>query len=133
MRYLFPLFIIATLAEIWTIIKVGEVFGAMSTIALIILTAAIGSFLLKQQGIAVINKAQKQLLKGVNPNFEIIEGTIIFVAGILLLTPGFITDIIGLLGLIPLSRYYIINYLINKIKINTTDNRTIEGEFWQDK
>lgn len=143
MKILFPIFIITTLIEIYTIIQVGEVIGGLMTILLIILTAGIGSFLIKQQGINTIQSAQLQMSRGIPPAVEMIEGVVIIISGIFLLTPGFITDFIGILGLIPFFRQGIIRYFINKkvstpkpkyankSKNNSIDD-TIEGEFWQE-
>lgn len=131
MKLLFPIFIFATLIEIYTIIKVGEVIGGFSTILLIILTAGIGSFLLKQQGLSTLNNAKMQIQQGRAPAFEMLEGVVIMISGVLLLTPGFITDGIGLLGLLPFSRKAMINYFISKKNIRKyqkTKNNTIEGE-----
>jgi UPF0716 protein FxsA len=146
MKILFPLFAIATLIEIWTIIQVGEVIGGFNTILLIVLTAFIGSFLVKQQGIATLNQAQMRISQGEVPATQMLHGVIIVIAGILLLTPGFITDIMGLLGLIPAIR----TQLINKVNLQTTsrftgvyhntqyhhrsrtiDEEVIEGEYWK--
>jgi UPF0716 protein FxsA len=140
MIYLFPIFIATTLIEIYFLIKVGEVVGAFSTILLIILTAFLGSFLLKYQGITTLNNAQKQMSSGVMPTFEMLEGVIILISGVLLLTPGFLTDFIGLLGLLPFSRRYLIDYFIaknhNKYQQTKTkyskDDEIIEVEFWRE-
>lgn len=144
MKILFPLFAIATLIEIYTIIQVGEVIGGFNTILLIILTAFAGSFLVKHQGIATLTSAQHKINSGEIPANEMLSGVVIFIAGILLLTPGFITDIIGLLGLIPQVRNKIIARLgssKNTFSFQTThfksqqknsiDSETIEGEFWK--
>lgn len=136
MRILFPVFAIATLIEIYFIIKVGEVIGGFSTVLLIVLTAFIGSFLVKQQGISTLQKAQMKINTGQIPTVEMLEGVIIFISGILLLTPGFITDGVGILGLIPMVRNKIIakfstQTLATFQRKNTIDSETIEGEFWR--
>ena len=150
---LFPIFVIVTLAEIYVLVSVGQAIGGLSTVLLVIITALIGSTLLKQQGWSTMAKAQKGIAEGRSPAIEILEGVVILVSGILLLTPGFITDGLGLLGLMPLSRSYFINHFLqknaervfsqrNSIFINRTKNsepktsnkdETIEGEFWEDK
>jgi UPF0716 protein FxsA len=146
MKILFPLFAIATLIEIYTIIQVGEVIGGFNTIILIILTAGIGSFLVKQQGIATLANAQNKINTGNLPATEMLEGVMIFISGILLLTPGFITDFIGILGLVPFIRQKIIAKFSVQTKFNATqrnqrnytnhnniDNGVIDAEFWEDK
>jgi UPF0716 protein FxsA len=98
-------------------------------------------------------KAQQSIAEGRTPAVEMFEGVVILVSGVLLLTPGFITDILGLLGLMPWSRSYFINHFLeknaervfskkNSVFINrgessetkkTNKDETIEGEFWEDK
>lgn len=95
------LFILIPLIEIFLFIKVGSAIGAMQTILLIIVTAVIGVALLRQQGLSTLQKVQSQLQQGEVPALEVIQGIILFMAGALLLTPGFFTDSIGFLLLIP--------------------------------
>jgi len=149
---LFPLFVIITLLEIYVLVSVGDSIGAPSTVLLVIITALIGSTLLKQQGWSTMAKAQNAMANGQTPAFEMMEGVVILVSGVLLLTPGFLTDILGLLGLMPWSRTYFIDQFLSKNAskvfsqnnsafIHKTDssedkkpkkNGTIEGEFWED-
>ena len=150
---LFPIFVVVTLAEIYVLVTVGQTIGGLSTVLLVIITAFIGSRLLKQQGWSTMAKAQQSIAEGRTPAIEMFEGVVILVSGILLLTPGFITDILGLLGLMPWSRSYFINHFLeknaervfskkNSVFINKGENseakktnkdETIEGEFWEDK
>ena len=111
---LFPIFVVVTIAEIAVLISVGEVFGTWPTVLLVIITALIGSTLLKQQGWSTMAKAQQSLAEGRSPAVEMLEGVVILVSGVLLLTPGFLTDGLGLLGLIPWSRLYFINHFLEK-------------------
>ncbi len=108
------LFIIIPILEIYLLITVGGFIGALPTILIIISTAIIGSYLLRAQGIATIQKAQGNLLQGQLPAFELLEGILILTGGVLLLTPGFFTDTIGLIFLIPILRKYIILWWIKK-------------------
>ena len=150
---LFPIFVVVTLAEIYVLVTVGQAIGGLSTVLLVIITAFIGSRLLKQQGWSTMEKAQQSIAEGRTPAVEMFEGVVILVSGVLLLTPGFITDILGLLGLMPWSRSYFINHFLeknaervfskkNSVFINrgessetkkTNKDETIEGEFWEDK
>ena len=150
---IFPIFVVVTLAEIYVLVSVGDAIGAWSTILLVIITALIGSTLLKQQGWSIMAKAQQSIAEGRTPALEILEGVVILVSGVLLLTPGFITDGLGLLGLMPWSRSYFINHFLeknaervfsnkNSVFINragssetkkTNKDDAIEGEFWEDK
>lgn len=108
------LFIIVPILEIYLFITVGGMIGALSTILIIILTAITGAYLLRAQGIATIQKAQLNLLQGQLPAFELLEGVLILIGGVLLLTPGFFTDTIGFIFLIPILRKYIILWWIKK-------------------
>jgi UPF0716 protein FxsA len=108
------LFIIVPILEIYLFITVGGMIGALSTILIIILTAITGAYLLRAQGIATIQKAQLNLLQGQLPAFELLEGILILIGGVLLLTPGFFTDTIGFIFLIPILRKYIILWWIKK-------------------
>ena len=111
---IFPIFVVVTLAEIYVLVSVGDAIGAWSTILLVIITALIGSTLLKQQGWSIMAKAQQNIAEGRTPALEMLEGVVILVSGVLLLTPGFITDGLGLLGLMPWSRSYFINHFLEK-------------------
>ena len=149
---LFPIFVIMTLLEIYVLASVGDAIGGFSTVLLVIITAFIGSYLLKQQGWSTMAKAQNSMANGQTPAFEMMEGVVILISGVLLLTPGFITDTIGLLGLIPWTRVYFIDQILSKnaekvftqkntVFIHKSNTRqpnqdkkkdTIEGEFWED-
>ena len=150
---LFPIFVVMTLLEIYVLVTVGQAIGGLSTVLLVIVTALIGSTLLRQQGWSTMAKAQKSIAEGKTPAIEMLEGVVILVSGVLLLTPGFITDGLGLLGLMPWSRIYFINHIleknaerffkqrnaifihrtVNQEKTSNNKNETIEGEFWEDK
>ena len=149
---LFPIFVVVTLAEIYVLVSVGQTIGGLSTVLLVVITAFIGSSLLRQQGWSTMAKAQQSMSEGRTPAMEMMEGVVILVSGILLLTPGFLTDVLGLLGLMPWSRSYFINHFleknaervfkqrnsvfINRTKGNETKSNkddAIEGEFWEDK
>ncbi|MDA9801928.1 FxsA family protein [Candidatus Pseudothioglobus singularis] len=149
---LFPIFVVVTLAEIYVLVSVGQAIGGLSTVLLVVITAFIGSSLLRQQGWSTMAKAQQSMSEGRTPAIEMMEGVVILVSGILLLTPGFLTDALGLLGLMPWSRSYFINHFLeknaervfkqrNSVFINRANNSekksnkddTIEGEFWEDK
>ncbi|MBT68463.1 MAG: exlusion protein FxsA [Thiotrichales bacterium] len=149
---LFPIFVVVTLAEIYVLVSVGQAIGGLSTVLLVIITAFIGSSLLRQQGWSTMAKAQQSISEGRTPAIEMMEGVVILVSGILLLTPGFLTDALGLLGLMPWSRSYFINHFLeknaervfkqrNSVFINRSSSSekkpnkddTIEGEFWEDK
>lgn len=104
MRAFFLLFITVPIIEMWLLIEVGSVIGALSTILLVFLTAAIGLILLRQQGLSTLLRVNQRIEQGQLPASEIIEGVLLAVGGALLLTPGFLTDAIGFACLLPPSR-----------------------------
>ena len=101
------LFIIMPSAEMAVLIKVGGMIGVLNTVGLVLLTAVIGAWLLRQQGLATLLKASQRLNSGELPAREVAEGLILAVGGALLLTPGFITDTVGFLCLIPGTRHWL--------------------------
>lgn len=106
------LFILAPVAEIWLMIDIGSVIGAGWTILAIISTAIIGASLVRFQGMGVYTRLNQTAARGELPAMEMIEGMALFISGILLLTPGFITDAMGFLLLIPpLRRWFALNTL----------------------
>ena len=94
-------FIIVPLAEIAVLIEVGGWLGLGPTLALIVLTAVAGAWMLRRQGLAVLRRAQQQMQDGTAPVAEVFEGFCLVIAGALLLTPGFLTDAAGALLLLP--------------------------------
>lgn len=112
MPYLFLLFIIVPLVEVYFLIKVGQAIGGLETIGLVVLTAFIGVFLLRIQGFYTLNRVREQLARGQIPAVEMLEGLLLMMAGLLLLTPGFFTDAIGFMCLVPVLRRSFITFLI---------------------
>ena len=104
------LFIVVPMIELMVLIEVGKEIGFWPTIGIICITGLIGSTLARQQGVAVWTQFNNRLQKGELPGSQIIDGLIILIAGALLLTPGVLTDIVGFLGLLPISRPLIRNY-----------------------
>lgn len=103
----FKLFLIFTLlpvAELAILIKVGAIIGTLNTVLLVIGTALSGAFLVRMEGVNVIYRFQQNLRDGVFPSEEIFDGALLLVAGAVLVTPGFMTDILGLLLVLPPSR-----------------------------
>ena len=137
-RILLILFLTVPLVEIAILIKIGKVIGAGYTIALVIGTAILGAALLRTQGISTLAKVQTNINRGQLPAIELIEGLILLISGVLLLTPGFFTDMLGFLALVPILRQrlaqtFFVNFIQNHINIKQTNTRTgniIEGEHW---
>jgi UPF0716 protein FxsA len=98
------IFIVLPIAEIYVIIKVGEAIGVLPTIALLILDSFLGAALLRSQGRAAWNRFNEALAQGRIPAREVFDGAMVILGGAFLITPGFISDVIGLLLLIPPSR-----------------------------
>jgi len=94
-------FIAIPIAEIAVIIKIGSLLGIGETIALLLLVSVCGAWLVKHQGLGVLRRIREQMNLGRVPGAELVDGALILVAGVLLLTPGFITDAAGLLLLVP--------------------------------
>jgi UPF0716 protein FxsA len=95
------LFLVVPLAELYVIIQVGQAFGALNTIALLIIVSAAGAWLVKREGINVWRRFQRSVEAGSVPGKEIADGVMILFAGALLLSPGFLTDIFGIALLLP--------------------------------
>lgn len=112
LRILFFLFIIIPLLELWLLIEVGSGIGGLSTIALCLLTAALGGFLIRWQGMSTLLDAQKRMAHGEIPAGHGFHGLMIAFSGLMLFTPGFITDSIGFLLLVPPLRQLLINRYI---------------------
>ncbi|AGK55178.1 FxsA family protein [Bacillus sp. 1NLA3E] len=106
MRYLILLLILIPAGEIGFLLLSGHIIGILPTISLIIFTGVVGAYLAKKQGMETIRKAQEQLRFGRMPGEELLDGICIIIGGTLLLTPGFLTDVFGLVLLIPQTRIY---------------------------
>lgn len=142
-RFLFLLFILIPFVEIYLLIEIGSVIGAPWTILLVVLTAAIGAWLVRLEGLATLTRVRLNLDRGELPAMELIEGAFLLVAGALLLTPGFFTDLVGFVFLTPPLRRALVRYLLNRGVIHAVGagehrdagkgagrgHHTIEGEF----
>ena len=123
------LFIIGIPAiEIYLMIKVGGVIGALNTILLIFFTAITGIYFAKVQGLNTIRSGLSQLIKNEIPIYEIISGAALAFASLPLILPGFLTDIIGFLLIIPFTRKMFINSISSKFKKRNFNNEIIEGD-----
>ena len=130
---LFLLIAIPTV-EIFVMIKIGQNIGALNTIGLIFLTAVVGIYFAKIEGLNTLRSGVYNIYKNKVPIFEIISGASIAVAALFLITPGFVTDALGFLLLIPLTRKVIINFFLRKNKVSGNKNEDfIEGEISEKK
>jgi len=109
------IFIIVPIVEIYLLIEVGRFIGALWTVFLVVLTAVIGIKLLKFQGTSILMRAQDKMQTGQAPAQEMLEGIGLVLAGAFLLTPGFFTDSVGFLLLIPQTRAWLMAMVINKL------------------
>ena len=122
MRLLVPLLILAwPLAEIAAFVAVGSHIGVLATIALVIATAIAGGMLMRVQGLGALQRIQDITRRGDVPGRELVHGVMILLAGLLLLLPGFLTDILGLLLFIPPIRDAVWRILRSRIHIVTTN------------
>jgi UPF0716 protein FxsA len=142
-RFLFLLFVLVPFVEIYLLIKIGSVIGAPWTIFFVVLTAVIGAWLVRIQGLATLFRVQSSLRNGSLPAMELIEGAFLLLAGALLLTPGFFTDAVGFALLTPPLRRAVARHLVENGVIRAAggsvrdrhgrgaagSGTTIEGEF----
>ena len=127
------LFIIGIPAiEIYLMIKVGGVIGALNTILLIFFTAITGIYFVKIAGLSALKSGLNQLVKNEVPMYEIISGAALAFAALLLIVPGFLTDIIGFLLIIPITRKFFIRGISSRFKKEDLNKNTIEGSFEED-
>ena len=125
---LFLIFI--PVAEIYLFIKIGSQIGAITTILLIFTTAVVGVYYAKHEGLNTLKSGFAQLKRNEPPTFEIISGAAIAFAALLLILPGFATDIIGFLIIFPISRRFIFGIFLKKVNKNKSKkNNFIDGEF----
>jgi UPF0716 protein FxsA len=137
---LFLLFIAVPLLEIYLLIEVGSVIGAMPTVLMVVFTAMLGAILMQAQGISTLRRVQEATERGELPAVEMLEGFCLLLGGILLLIPGFFTDFIGFLCLVtPLRRAIIKAWIRRRMPPPPgpgshpgDSSRTIEGEYWRD-
>lgn len=128
------LFVAVPIAEIYLLLEVGGVIGALPTIGLVVLTAVVGAALVRAQGFSTIQHVRRTMDAGELPAVAIIEGIFLLLAGALLLTPGFLTDAIGFCCLVPaLRRAVIVRFIESRIvgthRAAARRGHVIEGEF----
>lgn len=136
------LFIIAPIIELFLLIKIGGIIGIIPTVALVLLTAAIGSQLVRRQGLEVMNRIRSAQARGEAPALPMLDGAALLLAGFMLLTPGFISDALGFVLLVPKLRQRMARSLLSRFVILTPggmggstqrgpfdNDSTIEGEY----
>jgi UPF0716 protein FxsA len=131
------LFLLVPLLEIYLLIVVGGMIGALPTVALVVLTAVVGAALARHQGLATLQRLQETLARGEAPAFEMLEGALLLVGALLLLTPGFFTDALGFVCLLPPTRRRLSLWFLKRFMVmprpgqspGARQSRTLEGEF----
>ena len=134
------LFLLVPVVELYLLIKVGGVIGAFPTVVLVVLTAVIGAALARHQGLATLQRLQATMARGEAPALEMFEGVLLLAGALLLLTPGFLTDLLGFACLIPVTRRALAFRVLQRFTRVTPGSasgkpsemgqpRTIEGKF----
>jgi UPF0716 protein FxsA len=137
------IFLIVPFLEIYLLLKIGGLIGVFPTVLLVVFTAVLGAWMLRQQGFETWQRFQQGMAKGKVPAMEMLEGPVLLVGGALLLTPGFFTDIIGFTCLVPFTRKKLVTYLIERQLVvmagggpfqpqgnaRSKDENIIEGEY----
>ena len=121
---LFLLFVVGPIAELYTIIRVGSSIGVLNTFALIIAVGFVGSWLVKREGMRTWMRFNQTLASGQIPAKEMVDGVLILGAGALLLTPGFLSDVFGILMLFPPTRAVLRAYVMKRVKAGNFVVRT---------
>ena len=130
MNSIILLIILIPVIEIFLLIKIGSQIGAITTILLIFATAIIGVYYAKYEGLNTLKSGFIQLSKNKKPTFEIISGAAIAFSALLLIIPGFATDILGFLIIFPITRKFFFNLLASRLNEKKTQrNNFIDGDF----
>ena len=137
-RLFFLFLLVLPLLEIYLFVRVGNLIGALPTVFLCILTAMLGTFLSRRQGLQTFQRVQDKIRRGEVPTIDLIEGFILLFSGFFLLIPGFFTDIVGLLCLIPRLRAGLAGMIIKRLQILQSSRAEqqvviVEGECWEEQ
>ncbi len=130
MNPIFLTIIFVPVIEIYLLIKIGSEIGAITTIFLIFITAILGIYYAKYEGLNTLRSGFNQLKRNETPTYEMLSGAAIAFAALLLIIPGFATDLLGFSLIFPLTRKFILNGLFKKFNtVNTRKNNFIDGEY----
>ena len=129
MNSIFLAIILLPVIEIYLLIKIGSQIGAITTILLIFSTAVIGVYYAKYEGLNTLKSGFVQLSKNETPAYEVVSGAARAFAALLLIIPGFTTDLVGFLLIFPLTRRLILNKILKKFSRSKKKNNFIDGEF----
>lgn len=103
---LLVLFTVLPIVELYLLVKIGKEIGTLNTIAVVIITGILGAAFARSQGVLVINQIQAAISRGEMPGRELVQGALVLIGAVMLITPGFITDVVGLSFLFPLTRAF---------------------------
>lgn len=138
MRFFLLLFIVLPLFELWLIIKVGSLVGAWPAVALVVATAVIGMLVLRHQGLNTLLRGRQRMAEGELPAEEMLEAMMLTLGGVLLVVPGFVTDVVGSLVLVPPLRRWLAARAVSRMVVvggfgpmGGARGNTVEGEFWR--
>ena len=120
-------FLVVPLAELYVIIQVGSAIGALNTVALLLLMGLAGGWLMKREGLGVLRRVQSQLAQGRAPGTELVDGFLILLGGALMLSPGFLTDALGLALLVPPARALVRRALTRRFQAQVVGGRSVGG------
>jgi UPF0716 protein FxsA len=142
LRFLPFLFLLLPIADITLLVKIGSIIGIFPTVALVLLAASAGSWLLRRQGLTTLDRVRESVARGELPATQLLEGVILLISAALFITPGFLTDLIAIIGLIPPLRRRLVTWVLRRgllgmvnppsSRRSSTASHTIEGEFWRD-
>jgi len=110
------MFVAMPIIELYLLIKIGAYIGALNTIMIVVLTGVVGAILARSQGLTILNNINNELQAGIMPGESLIDGLFVLVGGLLLITPGVITDIIGFIFVIPATRAIVKEYIKGKLE-----------------
>lgn len=122
---LFVLFVIAPIVELYVLIKTGQAIGVLNTIGLLIVVAMIGSWLIKREGLKVWNRFATQVQAGQEPSREIADGVCVLVAGLMMIVPGFVSDVLALFLLFPPTRALARTWLLRRKRLGGLGRATV--------
>jgi UPF0716 protein FxsA len=122
------IFVVTPLAELAILIYLGTLIGALYTILIVVITGLLGAFLARRQGIATLSRIRSNLEQGILPSGELFQAVLILIGGLLLLTPGLITDLVGFTLLIPQTRNFVTRWLRNLLRRKIERGETL---YWR--
>ena len=136
MRFTFVLLVLFLSIELMVLIKVGSLIGVLPTVALVLCTTSLGGYLLRKQGLSALFRARERMANAQMPVREMLEGIVIATCGFLLLIPGFITDILALVGALPATRCRIVDHMLANQQWHTqaefSESDVASGPFMQE-